>query len=187
MSKWSAINQPLAGTHVHEGLRLPPRAHMVVHGSGFRRQTGAAVITITVIIGLALWPSCAGAKTPAHPGSPGVVRDQPAAQFRVDDLGPLAYLVPAHADLYFRRFVMGSQLAGLYLAGTGVVLIWQLLRRVVDFLVVLAAHAVAGDRVYRCRCHCLGVARRRANSQLRRSRYGRYPGTEGRRRIPGRA
>ena len=44
--------------------------------------------------------------------------------------GTLIYLVPAHADLYFRRFVMGTQLAGLYLAGTGVVLVWQVLRRV---------------------------------------------------------
>ena len=49
--------------------------------------------------------------------------------------GTLAYLIPAHEDLYFRRFVMGSQLAGLFLAGAGVVLIWQVLKRIVDVLV----------------------------------------------------
>jgi hypothetical protein len=38
--------------------------------------------------------------------------------------------VPAHADLYFRRFNMGSQLAGIYLAGTGVVVAWKIWWRV---------------------------------------------------------
>ena len=41
--------------------------------------------------------------------------------------GALADLVPAHADLYFRRFNMGSQLAGIYLAGAGVVGAWNVL------------------------------------------------------------
>jgi hypothetical protein len=35
--------------------------------------------------------------------------------------GALADAVPGHADLFFRRFMMGAQLAGLYLAGTGAV------------------------------------------------------------------
>ncbi len=33
--------------------------------------------------------------------------------------GPLTGIIPGHADLFFRRFLMGSQLAAIYLAGLG--------------------------------------------------------------------
>ena len=49
-------------------------------------------------------------------------------------LGPFLVLVPGHADLFLRRFLMGIQLAALLLAGTGAAALggaaWRLLRRI---------------------------------------------------------
>jgi hypothetical protein len=44
-------------------------------------------------------------------------------------LGPLFDLLPGSRDLFLRRFVMGVQLSGLYLAGVGVVALYEVIRQ----------------------------------------------------------
>jgi hypothetical protein len=46
--------------------------------------------------------------------------------------GPVADVIPGSQDIFFRRFGMGVQLAGIYLAGIGAVALWRLGIRVVD-------------------------------------------------------
>ena len=134
MSKWSAINQPLAGTQYMKGYGFRQELIWLFTGQVFDAKRALPIITITVIIGGALavvrWR-----KNALTRGLLALFVTSLLLSFGSTTWGTLAYLVPAHADLYFRRFVMGSQLAGLYLAGTGVVLVWQVLRRVVDLLV----------------------------------------------------
>ena len=84
-----------------------------------------------------------------RPRSP--VRRLLPPQLRGDDLGPFINLVPAHADLYFRRFNMGVQLAGIYLAGAGVIAAWGAWWRLVS------AFASSG-RVYRGAMGCFVAA-----------------------------
>ena len=59
------------------------------------------------------------AKGPGGPGFLGHVRGQPPADLRPTTWGALADIVPAHADLYFRRFQIEAQPAGIYMAGAG--------------------------------------------------------------------
>jgi hypothetical protein len=46
--------------------------------------------------------------------------------------GPVADVIPGSQDIFFRRFGMGLQLAGIYLAGIGAVALWRLGIRAVD-------------------------------------------------------
>jgi Bacterial membrane protein YfhO len=133
-SKWSAINQPLAGTSYVKGYGARQELEWLFTGQLFDAKRTLPIITIAVLAGAVLaivrWRRNALGR-----GLLTLFVASMVLSFGSTTWGSLAYLVPAHADLYFRRFVMGSQLAGLYLAGTGVVLIWQVLRRVVDILV----------------------------------------------------
>jgi Bacterial membrane protein YfhO len=135
LSKWSAINQPLANTVYVKGYGARQELTWLFTGQVFDAKRSLPVITIVVLIGLAL--AVAGwRKRPLTRGLVALFGLSLLLSFGSTTWGPLANVLPAHADLYFRRFLMGSQLAGLYLAGTGVVFTWQLLRRVVDILVV---------------------------------------------------
>jgi hypothetical protein len=133
-SKWSAINQPLAGTSYVEGYGARQELEWLFTGQLFDSKRALPVITIAVLVGVALavvrWRRNALTR-----GLLALFVTSLVLSFGSTTWGSLAYLVPAHADLYFRRFVMGSQLSGLYLAGTGIVLVWQVFRRVVDVLV----------------------------------------------------
>jgi hypothetical protein len=75
--------------------------------------------------------------------------------------GPLANAVPGSQDIFFRRFGMGLQLAGIYLAGFGAVAFWRAARRIVDLTVPEIA-AACHDRhglviLRRCLVAGLGV------------------------------
>jgi Bacterial membrane protein YfhO len=134
LSKWSAINQPLAGTGYVRGYGARQELIWLFTGELFDAKRALPVITIAVLIGALL----AVARWRRNALTRGLLVLFVASlllSFGSTTWGGLADLVPAHADLYFRRFVMGSQLSGLYLAGTGVVLTWQVLKRVVDTLV----------------------------------------------------
>ena len=134
LSKWSAINQPLAGTGYVRGYGARQELVWLFTGQVFDAKRSLPVITIAVLAGVALavvrWRRDALTR-----GFLALFVTSLLLSFGSTTWGSLAYLVPAHEDLYFRRFVMGSQLAGLYLAGAGVVLIWHVLRRVLDLLV----------------------------------------------------
>jgi hypothetical protein len=134
LSKWSAINQPLAGTVYMKGYGARQELRWLFTGQVFDAKRALPIITIAVLIGVALavvrWR-----QNPLTRGLLVLFVTSLLLSFGSTTWGTLVYLVPAHADLYFRRFVMGSQLAGLYLAGTAIVLTWHVLKRVVDILV----------------------------------------------------
>jgi hypothetical protein len=133
-SKWSAINEPLAGTGYVKGYGARQELVWLFTGQIFDAKRTLPVITIAVLAGVVL----AAARWRRNALTRGLLAlfvTSMMLSFGSTTWGPLAYLIPAHADLYFRRFVMGSQLAGLYLAGTAIVVIWQVLRRLVDSLV----------------------------------------------------
>jgi Bacterial membrane protein YfhO len=133
-SKWSAINQPLAGTGYVKGYGAWQELIWLFTGQLFDAKRALPAITIAVLLGALL--AVARWRRNALTGALLVLFvTSLLLSFGSTTWGTLADLVPAHADLYFRRFVMGSQLSGLYLAGTGVVLTWQVLKRVVDLLV----------------------------------------------------
>jgi hypothetical protein len=46
--------------------------------------------------------------------------------------GSLVTIIPGHADIFFRRFLMGSQLAAIYLAGLGAVAVARLAVRLAE-------------------------------------------------------
>ncbi|HTT91017.1 MAG TPA: YfhO family protein [Acidimicrobiales bacterium] len=129
-SKWSAINQPLALTGYVKGYGARQELEWLFTGQLFDAKRALPVITIAVLAGAAVaivrWRQNALGR-----GLLGMFVASMLLSFGSTTWGSLAYLVPAHADLYFRRFAMGSQLAGLYLAGAGIVVIWEVLRRVV--------------------------------------------------------
>ena len=64
-------------------------------------------------------------------------------------LGSLENLLPGHADLFMRRFVMGVQLAAIFLAGIGLVALATLARRLLRVL---------WSRPVGVRLHVLGAA-----------------------------
>ena len=111
MSKWSAINQPLAGTQYMKGYGFRQELIWLFTGQVFDAKRALPIITITVIIGGALavvrWR-----KNALTRGLVALFVTSLLLSFGSTTWGTLAYLVPAHADLYFRRFVMGSQLPG---------------------------------------------------------------------------
>jgi hypothetical protein len=133
-SKWSAINQPLASTVYVKGYGGRQELTWMFTGQIFDAKRTLPVITIAVLMGAAL-AVARWRKNALTRGILALFATSVLLSFGSTTWGTLIYLVPAHADLYFRRFVMGAQLSGLYLAGTGVVLVWQVLRRVVDLLV----------------------------------------------------
>ncbi len=178
MSKWSAINQPLAGTQYMKGYGVRQELIWLFTGQVFDAKRALPIITDHSDN---RWRSGRGvlAQKRSDTRAPGVVRNQPAAQFRVDHLGhsglpgagPRRSVFPALRDGQpTGRVVPGRYRCSPGLAGPAAR--GRLARR-------LEAHAVAGDRVYGCRRHRLGVTRRLANSQLRRSRCGRHPAYRG--------
>ncbi len=69
-------------------------------------------------------------------------------------LGALENLLPGHADLFMRRFLMGVQLACVFLAGIGLAALGAVLRRVLGALV---RRAPAGARAAVPLLACAGI------------------------------
>ncbi|MGH9104957.1 MAG: hypothetical protein ACRDZX_03810, partial [Acidimicrobiales bacterium] len=123
-SKWSAINEPLANTPYVRGYGARQELEWLFTGQIFDARRALPVISVAVLLGAAL----AVARWRADPLTRCLLVLLASClilSFGPTTFGALANLVPAHADLYFRRFSMGTQLAGLWLAGTGVVLGWR--------------------------------------------------------------
>ncbi len=133
LSKWSAINQPLAETPYVKGYGVRQELVWLFTGQMFDAKRALPAVTVLVFVGALLAVARWRRDT--------VMRSLLALfvaclllSFGSSTWGGLANLVPAHADLYFRRFTMGSQLAGIYLAGAAVAFAWQVWVRIVDVL-----------------------------------------------------
>jgi hypothetical protein len=130
LSKWSAINEILAETPYVKGYGARQELQWLFKGQIFDARRGLPIISVLVLLGLVF----AVAHWKANPIGRALLALFVASlllSFGGTTWGPLIDLVPAHADLYFRRFNMGSQLAGIYLAGMGVALAWKMWSRLV--------------------------------------------------------
>ena len=157
-------HQPTAGRDaIREGLRRAPGARLAVHRADVRCQAGVACYHRARVrrsfLAVARWRRDA------------LTRSLLALfvaclllSFGSSTWGGLANLVPAHADLYFRRFTMGSQLAGIYLAGTAVAFAWQVWVRIVDVLASSRLMRVTALVVRRRRHSGVVLPRRRETS-----------------------
>jgi len=123
-TKWSAINQELATTGYVRGYGARQEVIWLFTGRIFDARHAIPAITVAVLLGAALaivrWR-----RDPLMRALLALFVASLLLSFGPTTWGPLADLVPGHADLYFRRFAMGSQLAGLYLAGIAIVAVWH--------------------------------------------------------------
>jgi hypothetical protein len=135
MSRWASIDEPLATTPYVRGYGAGKELEWLFTGQVFDARRALPVISVAVALGAAV----AVAHLKAQPRLRSLLLFGMASlvlSFGPTTLGPLASLIPAHRDLFFRRFEMGAQLAGVYLAGEGVMAAWrawrELLRRLAE-------------------------------------------------------
>jgi hypothetical protein len=117
--KWAAINQVLKDTPLVNGYGAHQILSWLVTGQVY--DAGRfPVVTLLVLVGLAVslrrWRS-------DHLGRALVVLWLLCLMlaFGRTTFGSLVDIIPASHDIFFRRFLMGSQLTGLFLAGQGAV------------------------------------------------------------------
>jgi hypothetical protein len=129
-AKTSAINQPLADTDYVKGYGARHVLAWVFTGQLFDARRRLPVISVVVLAGFVVAVAC-WRKVPLARALLGLFVASLLLSFGPTTWGALANLVPAHADLYFRRFMMGAQLAGVYMAGSGAAWVWDTARRLV--------------------------------------------------------
>ena len=145
--KWAAINQVLQGTPLENGYGAGRTLNWLLSGRVY--DSGRfPIISLFVLVGLAVsvrrW------------------RTQPLGRalvvmwamclmlaFGRTTFGVLVNLIPGSSDLFFRRFLMGAQLAGLFLAGIGVVATLKVVQRAAFWLTERAFDSERDRRVYR--------------------------------------
>jgi Bacterial membrane protein YfhO len=133
MSKWSAINQPLAETPYVRGYGVRQELVWLFTGQSFDAKRALPAITVLVFVG-AILAVVRWRRDALMRGLLALFVACLLLSFGSSTWGGLADLVPAHADLFFRRFTMGSQLAGIFLAGMAVAFAWQVWVRILDVL-----------------------------------------------------
>lgn len=116
-ARWAAVNQALAGTPLENGYGARQVLGWLVTGRAF--DSGhLPVISVLVAAGLlaaaARWREAGPGRAFAALFAVGLL-----LSFGRTTFGGLASIIPGSTDLFFRRFFMGSQLAGIYLAGLG--------------------------------------------------------------------
>jgi hypothetical protein len=130
--KWSAINQVLRGTPLENGYGAGRIVSWLVTGKVY--DAGRfPIITLLVAVGIAvviarwrksalgramvvLWIACL------------------LLTFGRTTFGDLVDIIPGSTDIFFRRFLMGAQLSGLFLAGIGLVEGAKLVEKAVRWL-----------------------------------------------------
>jgi hypothetical protein len=116
-SRWAAINQALAGTPMSNGYGARTVLGWLVTGRVFD-DGRLPVVSLLVATGLAAtvtrWRRADAGRALVLLLCAGLV-----LSFGRTTFGVLTGIVPGSADLFFRRFLMGAQLAGIFLAGLG--------------------------------------------------------------------
>ncbi len=116
--RWAAVNEPLQGTGLVNGYGARQVVGWLVTGQ-LLDHGRLPVITVLAAVGLALawlaWPADADGRALLAALAVCLV-----FAFGRTTFGSLADVIPGGADLFFRRFMMGVQLAALLLAGRGV-------------------------------------------------------------------
>jgi Bacterial membrane protein YfhO len=114
---WAAVNEPLQGTGLVNGYGARDVLHWLL--SGQLLDSGRLpVITVFAALGLGLawlaWSSSGDARALLAALAVCLL-----FAFGRTTFGSLVDVIPGSADLFFRRFMMGVQLAALLLAGRG--------------------------------------------------------------------
>jgi Bacterial membrane protein YfhO len=124
-ARYAAINQALEGGPLENGYG----AHQVLSWlftGGVYDGVGWPVVTLAVLAGLVVairqWRREPMGRALLVLGIASLL-----LCFGRTTFGVLTDVVPASHDLFFRRFMMGAQLAGIYLAGRGIVAVGRLL------------------------------------------------------------
>ena len=137
---WAAINEPLQGTPFVNGYG----AHLVTYWlvSGQLLDAGRLpVITVLAAVGLGVawlsWPS-------NHDGRAVLVALGASLllAFGRTTFGPAVDAIPGSGDIFFRRFMMGAQLAALLLAGGGAELLATACARLLEARVRHWSHSL---------------------------------------------
>jgi hypothetical protein len=115
--RWAAVNEPLQGTGLVNGYGARRVLDWLVSGQ-LLDHGRLPVVTVFAALGLGLawlaWSSVADARALLVALAVCLL-----LAFGRTTFGPLVDLIPGSADLFFRRFMMGVQLASLLLAGRG--------------------------------------------------------------------
>lgn len=127
--RWAAVNQALGATGLVRGYGARQDLLWLVSGRTFDAGR-LPVVTVAVVLGL-VWIALDRRRVPQGPGLAALFVASLLLSFGPTTWGPLADIVPGHTDLFFRRFLMGVHLSGLYLAGIGVIGAWERLRPLV--------------------------------------------------------
>jgi hypothetical protein len=124
---WAAVNEPLQGTGLVNGYGADRVLGWLV--SGQLLDAGRLpVVTVLAAVGLGLAWLAASADADARALLVALAVCLLLA-FGRTTFGSLVDLIPGHQDLFFRRFMMGVQLAALLLAGRGVAGVADVARR----------------------------------------------------------
>jgi membrane protein YfhO len=120
-SRWAAVNQALAAGPSASGFGARTTLGWLVTGRVF--DSGhLPVISLLVAAGLAVaaaqWRRAGPERALAV-----LLFACLALSCGRTTFGALAAIIPGHEDVFFRRFLMGTQLAGIYLAGLGAAVI----------------------------------------------------------------
>jgi hypothetical protein len=115
--RWAAVNEPLQGTGLVNGYGAGRVLHWLVSGQ-LLDNGRLPVVTVFAALGFGLawlaWSSDADGRVLLVALAVCLLFAFGRATF-----GSLVDLIPGSADLFFRRFMMGVQLAALLLAGRG--------------------------------------------------------------------
>lgn len=120
-SKWAGINETLIGTSLENGYGAGTVLHWLWTGRVFDNGRVAA-FSVAVLVGAI---ACILRWRRDQTGRALIVMGVLALIicFGRTTFGPLVDIVPASHDVFFRRFMMGTQLAGIFLAGIGIVFV----------------------------------------------------------------
>lgn len=114
---WAAVNEPLQGSGLVNGYGARLVLGWLITGQ-LLDDGRLPVITVLLALGFALawlaWSSAADARALLVAFAVGLL-----LAFGRTTFGSLVDVIPGSADLFFRRFAMGAQLAALLLAGRG--------------------------------------------------------------------
>jgi hypothetical protein len=116
-SHWAGVNQALEGTPLENGYGARLVLGWLVSGQVFD-YGHLPVITLLVVAGLVTavvrWRAADAGRALLVLFALGLL-----LSFGRTTFGSLVDIIPGSTDLFFRRFLMGAQLAGIYLAGIG--------------------------------------------------------------------
>jgi hypothetical protein len=115
--EWAATNEILRGTPLADGYGAARVLGWLVSGQ-LLDHGRVPILTVLTLVGLGL----AVAHLRVNAGARALVVAFVASlvlSFGRTTWGPLVDVIPGSADIFFRRFMMGIQLAGLMLAGIG--------------------------------------------------------------------